>query len=346
MAPLSGFRSGRFTPRGACGTCGASAGLAPLAEVGSSSTVGSGGSPTKTVTDAEAEVAISASCGNLHACVMLAPPLPRVPSSTEAPPLPRSFFDACQQAGTPDGAPVGWPATAAPPAHLRFFCFPASLLELLCAQSEADAYGFTFSFTAQDGSVRWGCAVTGADPSAPRGALTALSVVMLCDWPVVRLMLDAAKQLLLLEQRRRGGWRSFGTHLASFAAALAGSAPEVSFLQQHPLWMPLPLSPLLEAVRGSAETLLELFTVALLERPLLLLSSSVSRLLPTAAALVHTLSPLSYSGTFIPFLPADLHPEPGTLVNSSPTPFIIGVEQTPHMVHCHTVHLPLGALLI
>eukprot|EP00966_Prymnesium_polylepis_P141324 3263806-Prymnesium_polylepis.1 len=54
---------------------------------------------------------------------------------------------------------------------------------------------------------------------------------------------------------------------------------------------------------------------------------SVSKLMPTTAALAHLLSPLSFSGTFIPFLPAALHPEPSTLVNFSPTPFIIGVER-------------------
>lgn len=63
------------------------------------------------------------------------------------------------------------------------------------------------------------------------------------------------------------------------------------------------------------------------ERPLLLTSFAVSKLMPVAAALAHTLSPLSFSGTFIPFLPAALHPDPNTLVNCSPTPFIIGVER-------------------
>ena len=55
-------------------------------------------------------------------------------------------------------------------------------------------------------------------------------------------------------------------------------------------------------------------------------SHDVASLLPAAAALCHLLSPLSFSGVFIPFLPAALHPEPETLVNHTPTPFVIGVE--------------------
>ena len=52
----------------------------------------------------------------------------------------------------------------------------------------------------------WGCAVTGVDPSV-RDGLNATSVVVLCDWPLVRLLLGLAKQLFLLEQvahERRG----------------------------------------------------------------------------------------------------------------------------------------------
>ena len=101
---------------------------------------------------------------------------------------------------------------------------------------------------------------------------------------------------------------------------------QVSFLMQHPLWLPTPLAPLLEAVGYDPESLLLVFVAALLERPLLLYSATVSKLMPTISALAHMLSPLSFSGTFIPFLPAALHPEPSTLVNFSPTPFIIGVE--------------------
>ena len=62
------------------------------------------------------------------------------------------------------------------------------------------------------------------------------------------------------------------------------------------------------------------------ERPLLLISSVVAKLMPVAAALAHSLSPLSYAATFIPFLPSALHPDPNTLVNFSPMPFLIGVE--------------------
>ena len=60
---------------------------------------------------------------------------------------------------------------------------------------------------------------------------------------------------------------------------------------------------------------------------LLIVSSDVSKLLPIAAALSHLLSPLSFSGVFIPFLPWRLHPDPATLVNETPTPFIIGLEK-------------------
>ncbi len=66
---------------------------------------------------------------------------------------------------------------------------------------------------------------------------------------------------------------------------------------------------------------------ALLEKHLLLASHDVAGLMPVAAALCHLLSPLSFAGVFIPFLPAALHPEPETLVNHTPTPFIIGVEK-------------------
>ena len=38
---------------------------------------------------------------------------------------------------------------------------------------------------------------------AHRQALNATSVVVLCDWPLVGMMLFLAKQLFLLEQRQR-----------------------------------------------------------------------------------------------------------------------------------------------
>ena len=101
----------------------------------------------------------------------------------------------------------------------------------------------------------------------------------------------------------------------------------MTFLLQHPLWLPMPLHPLLESVRFRSEPLLLVILCALLERPVLLVSSHVSKLMPTAAALAHTLSPLSYSGSYITFLPAALHPDAATLINCSPTPFIIGIER-------------------
>ena len=52
--------------------------------------------------------------------------------------------------------------------------------------------------------------------------------------------------------------------------------------------------------------------------------TQVSRLMPVAAALCHLLSPLSFPGVFIPFLPVALHPDPSTLVRA--TPDVLGNE--------------------
>ena len=80
------------------------------------------------------------------------------------PPRPRGHPPLTPPSAPPvaPGATVTWPSDASPPEHLRFFAFPASLIERLLSDSSArhtpDGYGFTFSFTASDGSVRWGCA--------------------------------------------------------------------------------------------------------------------------------------------------------------------------------------------
>lgn len=236
--------------------------------------------------------------------------------------------------------PLRWPAAAAPPEHLRFFCFPTSILERLRAarptDGAPDGFGFTFSFTASDGSVRYACAVTGADGGGPPGALVAVSVVILCDWPMLRPMLDACKSFFLMRQARPLLAQTLASHARELAAGLARSDAEISYLLQHPLWLPLPLAPLLEMTHAAAapvDALLTIFLASLLERPLLLVSSSAAKLLPAAAALAATLSPISYSGTFIPLLPGALHPDPATLINCSPTPFIIGLERSslPHV---------------
>ncbi|KAL1526000.1 hypothetical protein AB1Y20_020824 [Prymnesium parvum] len=237
---------------------------------------------------------------------------------------------------------VAWPSAAAPPSHLPHFAFPATILRL-CAD-EPDAFGFTFTFTSEDGALRWGSAVTGGDSS------TVSSVVVLCDWPLSSILVDLAKQLFLLEQRQRSGWRGLYPNVTAFSQALCESAHEVNFLMQHPLWLPTPLSPLLEAVGCNADTLLLVFLAALLERPLLCFSSTASKLMPATAALAHTLSPLSFSGTFIPFLPSALHFDPATLINCSPAAFIIGVERLllptlqPIAAHVLTLDLDKGAL--
>ena len=130
-------------------------------------------------------------------------------SSISSSSLPRSFWDACMPLAGPDGTTVCWPRGATAPDHLRFFCFPASLIERLRFESTAgeapDGFGFTFSFTASDGSVRWGCAVTGSAeaPGGGGGALTALSVALISDWPLLRPMLDVCKELFRSEQRGR-----------------------------------------------------------------------------------------------------------------------------------------------
>ena len=51
---------------------------------------------------------------------------------------------------------------------------------------------------------------------------------------------------------------------SAFAHALSGCAHEVAFLIRHPLWLPTPLTPLLEAVCYNAESLLLVFLAALL----------------------------------------------------------------------------------
>ena len=159
------------------------------------------------------------------------------------------------------------------------------------------------------------------------GALSAVSIALVSDWPLTRTMLEVCKQLFRFRQQHALGRGALGTHVRSLACALGACSAEVTFLMQHPLWLPTPLAPPIEAAkhqtRPSSSSSLRHCSSGRSSS----LSASVSRLLPVAAALAHTLLPLSYSGTFIPFLPAALHPDPATLVNCSPTPFIIGVER-------------------
>lgn len=334
-APLSGFRSGRFSARGNPEGGGRTWHVESHVE---------GAAQEATSGDDEE---LAATCGELRIHVMCGPALPQG-SGVMRGPLPRSFFDACRPLSAPNGSPVAWPACAEAPPHLRFFAFPSTIVERLCIDA-SDAYGYTFSFTDEMGSLRWGCAVAGADPSH-RDGLNATCVVALCNWPLVRMLLGLVKQLFLLEQRRRAGWRAFGVNVTHFARALASSKHEVAFLIQHPLWLPTPLAPILDAVHYSADDLLLVFVATVLERPILMHTATVSKLMPAAAALSHLISPLSFSGTFIPFLPASLHPEPATLINFSPTPFIIGVERLmlaslqPLAPHVLTIDLDTGEL--
>ena len=133
-----------------------------------------------------------------------------------------------------------------PPEHLRYFAFPTSLVERLCAGG-TDAYGFGFSFTSQDGSLRYCCAVCGADPSVRAGARP-VSLVLMCRWPLPRAALLFAKQLFMLEQRQRSGWLGLRPNAAAMAAALRASQHELTFLMGHPLWLPFSLEPLLQAL--------------------------------------------------------------------------------------------------
>ena len=216
-APLSGIRSARYTPgRHTPGR------VPKPVEAGARPPLASVPSCESTHGD---EDELSASCGGLSVFVVRGPAVPQGRDVLRGP-LPRSFYEACRPLTTADGTPVSWPPGAAQPHHLRFFCFPDSLIDRLCADA-SDAYGFTFSFTAEDGSFRWGCAVTGVDPS-DREALNVTSVVVLCDWPLVRMLLDLAKQLFLLEQRQRKGWRGLHPNVSAFARALEESKHEAS----------------------------------------------------------------------------------------------------------------------
>jgi len=295
----------------------------------------------------------SAECGNLHVFVLHGPRYPRGAGGAW-PPVDRAFFEGCVEARTPGGAAARWPAHAAPPAHARFFCFPLGIIDRLRAGA-SDAYGFTFSFTAEDGSIRWGCAVTGADPgaqgeSAADAAAAAVSVAVLCDWPLLKPLTEFAKQSFLLEQKEGRGWANLAPNVAALARGLREGEHEVGFLMRHPLWLPAPLTPLLEMLHGKVESFVVAFAAALLEAQMLLISDDVAKLLPAAAALSHLLSPLSFAGIFIPFLPACLHLDPATLINHTPTPFIIGIERhalarvAPLAPHLVVVDLDAGTI--
>lgn len=265
-APLSGFLSGRFTPRGgkpplsARGMAISDLG-APAESAGTSATDPSGAAEPTSSTCAADDDVVATSCGDLRAFCMRASPIPGGGTPLEGPErlalsLPRSFWDTCLLVSGPgDEAAVCWPSTSTPPEHLRFFAFPASVLERLHASRPTDGapdgLGFTFSFTASDGSVRWGCAVTGAESSrhasggaaaqrgdvggSAGGALTAVSFVLLCDWPLVRPMLDVCRGLFQLHQSSPGGVSSttIAAHLRPFATALAMCQPEVAYLMMH-----------------------------------------------------------------------------------------------------------------
>ena len=347
----------------ASSSAGAPAALVPLTEeVAAPSAAAAPSSSSDAIALCEDDATLASACGELRAFYLRGPPLPpleappsvappaggggttrRGSAMLAAPPrtssLPRSFWEACTPLTDPTATisssnTVCWPADSELPNHLRFFCFPESLMSAyvpsLQAGGQPDGFGFTFSFTSGDGSVRWGCAVTGcaeAESAQSAGAVTTVSVCLIGDWPLLGPMLDACKQLFRSEQRHRTTLLDLATQLRPLATSLAASAAEVTFLLQHPLWLPTPLAPLIDASSYQAEIVLYVFLASLLERPLLLCSSVVAKLMPAAAALAHTLSPLSFSATFIPFLPLALHPEPATLVNCSPAPYIIGIER-------------------
>lgn len=282
-APLSGFRAGRFTPRGTAhgtprggtthGGTALHGGTAPTEDAAAARAAAVDATASEEEPD---DQAASAACGSLRAFVWSGPPLPllegggasaRAALGTGAEAeagasqlLPRSFWDACTPVrDTASGGPVCWPAEAEAPEHLRFFLFPPSLVDKLRLDvgvgAAPDGFSFTFSFTAADGAVRWGCAVTGAADASHRGALTIVSVALVGDWPLLRPMLDACKQLFSLDAARRASARHLGSLLRPFAASLGASNAEVSFLLQHPLWLPTPLTPLLEGMPASLPTL-------------------------------------------------------------------------------------------
>ena len=177
-----------------------------------------------------------------------------------------------------------------------------------------------------------------------------MSVAVLCDWPLLKPLTEFAKQSFLLEQKEGRGWANLAPNVAALARGLREGEHEVGFLMRHPLWLPAPLTPLLEMLHGKVESFVVAFAAALLEAQMLLISDDVAKLLPAAAALSHLLSPLSFAGIFIPFLPVCLHLDPATLINHTPTPFIIGIERhalarvAPLAPHLVVVDLDAGTI--
>ena len=75
---------------------------------------------------------------------------------------------------------------------------------------------------------------------------------------------------------------------------------------------PLAAAPLTRAkvLHGKVESFVVAFAAALLEAQMLLISDDVAEAAPRRRRPLHLLSPLSFAGIFIPFLPACLHLDP------------------------------------
>lgn len=121
--------------------------------------------------------------------------------------------------------------------------------------------------------------------------------------------------------------------IAAFAAATAAMSAALSqppcasilpALGAHPCWTAAPLAASLAAFSWREGPLMTAFIAILADRPLLL-HGEQALLLPAVELLVSLLHPLAPCGLLIPLLPEGLHPEPETLINDAPDPYVLGI---------------------
>lgn len=111
-------------------------------------------------------------------------------------------------------------------------------------------------------------------------------------------------------------------------SVLSESHQEIQWLTTHPLYLPTPLAPLFKALGWRAGEAAYLLAAVLTDQKVLLHSDEPHRLYCATNALRALITPLAYSGVFIPLLPTHLMSldEAYTLLHDCGTPYLIGCE--------------------
>ena len=195
------------------------------------------------------------------------------------------------------------------------------LSELLKQQAEKAAAAEAAATAEAEAAA---AAARDASPAAPAQAAPAHSALA----AATRSRALGAHQLVVTRSHERLPPTSRHTEalretVGALLGALAEREQDVRWLVSNPFWLPAPLEPLFRGLRYGEAAFVYLLCGALTDQKILLHANDPALLLPAAQALRSLVAPLTFSSTYVPYLPTTLlHPSDAvTLINDSTSPY-------------------------